>query len=228
MKRKTMQTRFSVHMPRPVAILSALALTAVGGWFIAAPAYAQESLAAKGAGAGLGALMLLVLVVLMTGAVAGFALIWRGLFPRRVEWTGEIARRMPWGSFFFGLVSAVVVLLIVMFIANAGDPGGAIALVILSAYLLLVVTFGNVTIIEWAGEIIDPSSTGIRRAVLGAGSLWLMLLIPLVGWLVLAGLGLTGVGAALVSYIPTRQTPLMQTAAAPSATPPTSQDPPVQ
>ena len=183
----------------------------LGMVFIATPAFAQDNLAEQGAGAGLGAFMLLVLFVLGTGAFGGFTLIWHGLFPRRVEWTGEIARRMPWGSFFFGLVATIVVLIIVAVLGNAGEGAGILAVIILSAFILLFVTFGKVAIIEWAGELIDPAASGIRRAVLGAGALILMLLIPIGGWLVLAGLGMAGIGASLVSYIPTRTSPLKQT-----------------
>jgi hypothetical protein len=190
----------------------AIAMSLMMGFF-ATPAFAQENIAEKGAGAGLGAFMLLVLFVLGTGAFGGFTLIWHGLFPRRVEWTGEIARRMPWGSFFFGLVAAVVVLIIVAILGNAGGGGGVLALIILSAFILLFVTFGKVAIIEWAGELIDPAASGMRRALLGAGALILMLLIPIGGWLVLAGLGMAGIGAALVSYIPTRAAPPKQEAA---------------
>lgn len=192
-------------------IISAIAGAPAIGLF-ATPAFAQDNIAAQGAGAGLGAFMLLVLFVLGTGAFAGFTLVWHGLFPRRVEWTGEIARRMPWGSFFFGLVATIVVLIIVAILGNAGEGAGMLALIILSAFILLLATFGKVAIIEWAGELIDPAASGMRRAVLGAGALLLMLLIPIAGWLVLAGLGMTAIGAALVSYIPTRTSTAKQEA----------------
>ena len=98
-------------------------------------------------------------------------------------------------------------LIIVAVLGNAGEGAGVLAVIILSAFILLFVTFGKVAIIEWTGELIDPAASGIRRAVLGAGALILMLLIPIAGWLVLAGLGMAGIGAALVSYIPTRTSP---------------------
>jgi len=182
-------------------------LTALLAGSVAVPTYAQGEVVKRGADVGLGALAILILLVLMIAAFAGFTLLWRGIFPRRLDWTGEIARRMPWGSFFCGLVASIVILIIVAILGKAGDPGGLLALIVLSAFLILFGSFGKAAVIEWAGEMVDPSATGIRRALLGAGSLWLLLLIPIVGWLVLAAFGLTGIGAGIVSYVPTRQVP---------------------
>jgi len=147
-------------------------------------------------------LVTIILAVPLTLAFAGFTLIWHGLFPRKVEWTGEIARRMPWGSLFFGLVACIFILLIVAWLGSTGDAGGLLAVILLSAFVIMFVTFGKAAVIEWAGEMIDPAASGLRRGILGAGGLYLMLLIPVGGWLILAGIGFIAVGAAIMSYIP--------------------------
>ncbi len=180
------------------------ALLLILGLFAATPVFAQDLSPEAGANAGLGAFMLLVIVVLWTLGFAGFSLLWHGLFPKKVEWTGEIGRRMPWGSLFFGLIVSLFVFIIVMWLGSAGDLPGLLAVIILAAFLLLAASFGKAAIIEWAGELIDPAATGLRRAILGAGSLVLLLLIPILGWLVVAGMSFIGVGAALMSYVPPR------------------------
>jgi hypothetical protein len=176
-------------------------------WMLAAsPLHAQDLSPEAGTGAGLGAFMILVIASLWTLGFAGFTLIWRGLFPRKVEWTGEIGRRMPWGSLVFGFVVSLFLLIIVAWLGSLGnDIAGLVAMILLGAYLVIVVSFGKAAIIEWAGELIDPASSGIRRAILGAAGLVLMLLIPILGWLVLAGLAFVGIGASLMSYVPPRQ-----------------------
>jgi hypothetical protein len=149
-------------------------------------------------------IILIGLLVLMTFAAAAFTLLWRGLFPKKLMWTKEIAARMPWGSFSFGLVATIVILFIVSSLGNFGQIGGMVAFIILSAFLFLFASFGKVAVIEWAGETVDPSAVGLRRSILGAGSLVLLLLIPYFGWAVLAGISMMGIGAAIVSYFPTR------------------------
>lgn len=183
------------RIPVPAVLL-------LGFAWMASPCYAQGM--RQGAEMGVGALGLLALVVLFAAAIAGFSLIWRGLFPRKVEWTAEIARRMPWGSFFFGLVVTIVLLILIAVLAQARDIGGLFALLILIAYLILFAGLGISAVVEWAGETVDPAASGLRRALLGSGALVLLLLIPILGWAVLGGLIVMGVGAALLGYFPTR------------------------
>jgi hypothetical protein len=167
---------------------------------IALPAHAEGRVADAGAGAFGG----LVLIVLITLALAGLSMVWRGLFTKRVEWTGEIVRRMPWGSFFFGLIIAVVVLALIAILSKGGKPGGLLALIILLTALFLMGGSGISALTDWLGGLIDPAASGIRKALYGSAAWTLMLCIPILGWALMAGLFLAGAGASMVAYFPTR------------------------
>ncbi len=173
--------------------------------FFALPAHAQ-AMGQNKAGEGLAVFILavVVLAVPVIIAFAGFSLLLHGLFPEKVEWTGEIARRIPWGSFFLGLVVTLVLLFLVALLGNAGGVGGLFAVLILLAFLVMFVGFGKAAVIELAGEMVDPSASGIRRAILGATSLYALLMVPILGMILLAGIGFMGLGAAMLSYRPPR------------------------
>ena len=171
---------------------------------LAAPAYAQTRGVKPPGGTGevFGLIMLLVIVPF---ALTGFSLIGRALFFRRVEWTGEIVRRMPWGSFFLGLGVAVVALIFVAILSQFKPIGSILALLILAAVLFLLVGFGLTAMVEWIGEMVDPEASGFRRAILGSAAWILLLFIPILGWAIMAGLFLAGIGASLVAYAPTHE-----------------------
>lgn len=173
--------------------------------FLALPAHAQAIGHNKG-GEGLAAFILVVIVLAVPVIIAfsGFTLLLHGFFPEKVEWTGEIARRMPWGSFFLGLVVSLVLLFLVALLSRAGDVGGPLIVLILLAFAVMFAGFGKAAVIEWAGEMVDPSASGIRRAILGATSLYALLMVPILGMILLAGIGFMGLGAAMLSYRPPR------------------------
>ena len=168
-------------------------------------------------GEAFGILILPLIFVFMVMGVAGFSLIWRSLFPRRTEWSGEIARRMPVGSFFFGLGAIIVTLFIVAAFGNAGGAGGIVAVLLLLLFALFLVTFKIAAMVDWVGDMIDASSSGIRHALYGSSGLMLLLLIPFLGWIVLFGFACIGIGAALMSYIPTRATSALNRPGSPAA-----------
>ncbi len=181
-----------------MAIILIAALLVFG---IASPAYAQQE-GIRAEVLGVLTFFYLTALVVMIAAFAGFALLMRGLFPKKTEWTGEILRRMPWGSFWFGLIGWIVTLIIGFGIASLGEAAGSFAALLLLVFIFMFVSFGKVALIEWAGELIDPASVGIRRALLGSGSLFLLMGVPILGWLMLPVLCCMGTGAALYSYIP--------------------------
>jgi len=171
----------------------------------AVPAYAQEVPGGEQAGQ-----IFLILLVLGIPVILGWTslvLIWRGLFPRRLDWTSSIVRRLSWSSFWFGLIVTLIVLVICAVLFNAGEVLAVLGLIILLMYLLMIVSFGKVAVIEWVGEVVDPSSTGMRRAFLGVVALYVLLFIPFVGWLLVFGIALMGIGAAIYSWLPTREAP---------------------
>ncbi len=149
--------------------------------------------------------MLPIIFIFVVMGIAAFSLIWRALFPRRAEWTREIAQRMPVGSLFFGLGAFIVTFILIAIFSNAGEGAEILAVLILAAFLLLLGTFKITAMVGWAGDVLDPASTGIKHALYGASALMLLLVIPFLGWLVLFGLACIGVGAALMSYIPARR-----------------------
>ena len=170
---------------------------------LAVPAFAQE-IPGKDK-AGMVFIILLILAIPEILAMSALTLIWRGLFPKRLDWTGSIVRRLSWSSFWFGLLSVIILTVLGALFAQFGDALALPLLIILAAYVIMFVSFGKIAVIEWAGEVVDPSSTGLRRAVLGATSLYMLLFIPVFGWLLLLGLVFMGIGAAIYSWFPTRK-----------------------
>jgi len=144
----------------------------------------------------------IIVMIPIIFASAGFALLWTGLFPRKVEWTEELARRMPWGNFFFGLVITLALGFGAWALATYVNEMFALALII--AGILFFGAHGAAAAINWIGGLIDPSGSKLRRALLGAAALLGMTFIPQVGWLVPAAIGCVGFGAALVSWLPTQ------------------------
>ena len=182
-------------------------IVAASAQLLTLPAYAAPSPGTMGAGA----FGELVLVVLGSLALAGLAMVWRGLFPKRVEWTGEIVRRMPWQSFFFGLIIGLAILIAIALVARGGGRiGGLIALILLIVALFLFGGSAVASIVEWIGEMIDPAATGIRRAILGGSAWMVMICIPILGWATMIALFLTGIGAALMGYVPPQTAPAPQ------------------
>lgn len=149
--------------------------------------------------------MLPIIFIFVVMGIAAFSLIWRALFPRRAEWTREIAERMPVGSLFFGLGAFIVTFILIAIFSNAGEGAEILAVLILAVFLMMLGTFKITAMVGWVGDMIDPASTGLKHALYGASALMLLLVIPILGWLVLFGLSCIGVGAALMSYIPARR-----------------------
>jgi len=170
---------------------------------LAVPAFAQE-IPGKDK-AGMVFIILLILAIPEILAMSALTLIWRGLFPKRLDWTGSIVRRLSWSSFWFGLLSMVILCVLGALFAQFSDAMVLPLLIIFAAYAIMFASFGKIAVIEWAGEVVDPSSTGLRRAVLGVTALYLLLFILVFGWLLLLGLVFMGIGAAIYSWLPTRK-----------------------
>ncbi len=179
-------------------------LTGVGTLVLALPVHAQEMGEGDPEKVGIFFLAMIVLAVPMVLGLAGFAMLLRGLFPKKVDWTGEIMGRIPWGSFWLGLGGTIVVVLVAAAIGGAGEAGGVLAAFIIAAYLIMFVVFGKIALIFWAGEIVDPASSGIRKVILGSSALYAIIFIPVVGWIFAMGLSFMGVGAAIMSWFPSR------------------------
>lgn len=165
----------------------------------ASPVYAQEVSPGEGA---MGAVGVILLVAAFIAGVAGFSLVWKGLFPGKVEWTTEIARRMTWRSFGAGFGISIFLLFLIALFAEKAGP---IALLLLIVFLVLIGALGVASMVEWVGEMVDPAAAGLRKSVLGSGAWSLMVFIPILGWLAMGGLLMVGIGAAFVSYFSSRK-----------------------
>jgi len=176
-----------------ITLLSA-ALFLVG---LATPAHAEVN-AGDAAGGALGLIALLILFILLTGAFAGLTLVWRGMFPRRVENSAEITRWRPWWAFWTGLAVTLILLAIVAIAAQAGEVGGPIILLVLIIFLPCYIAPGASAVVEWLGEMLDPSSTGLRRAILGSGAWLILVFVPILGWLTIAGLSFVATGSSII------------------------------
>ena len=192
------------NMLKTISRAGLIALTSILLFAIlAVPAFAQDI--PGGDKAGMVFVILLILAIPEILAMSALTLIWRGLFPKRLDWTGSIVRRLSWSSFWFGLLSMVILFVLGALFAQLGDAMALPLLIIFAAYVIMFVSFGKIAVIEWAGEVVDPSSTGLRRAVLGVTALYMLLFIPVFGWLLLLGLMFMGIGAAIYSWLPTRK-----------------------
>ncbi|HEX9744051.1 MAG TPA: hypothetical protein VGB30_01355 [bacterium] len=168
----------------------------------ALPAYANG--AADVASGSLGILslllLLLLLLVILIPAIGSLTMLWQSWFPSKVDAAGEIVRWKPWSALGFGLVASLVLFFIVALLGQAGGVGGLIALVILFIYVIYYLIPGVSATIQWIGESIDPASTGIRRALFGAGAWSLLIIFVVVGWMIMLGLVLMSVGSSIIAF----------------------------
>lgn len=155
----------------------------------------------------------LILIILSTITLIAFFLAVALLFPRRVGLSQQSAEDMPGRSFLLGLINSLfITALIFGFIALAAGTGAKIfhfpAILLLTIYLIGLAC-GLVGLIQLTGTRLLPKASLNRQRILGALTLILGSLTPLVGWFGLfVYLCLLGLGSFIISLF-RRETPLL-------------------
>jgi hypothetical protein len=106
---------------------------------------------------------------------------------------------------FFGLIAAALV--------RAPAPGIRLLGATIGTLLLGVVVLGLVAVDRLVGERLRPTDDVTRQVLVGTGTLCLALLVPVVGWYLLATLVvLTGSGATILALLWRQESDLPATA----------------
>lgn len=147
-------------------------------------------------------------VFLVTTTIIGLtALIMlnRAVFPALIERTRANVIYMPRRAFLVGLVNSGFFGLISVGLLSAGE-GAALLGLIVAAILLAFISVGLSAIADLIGERLSiPSQLPLLRTLVGAITLQLAALTPLVGWMVVPFIaGLLGYGALIIALVQRR------------------------
>jgi hypothetical protein len=149
-----------------------------------------------------------LLLCLIPGFLCGFPMLLiliTALMPDYFKHTKSIVTTRPWQSFFLGLINFVFFFTIAaVFAESPFVPLKAMAILSLFIVLPLMTVVGLATAASIAGErvlalLTDRSGTPLGRLVVGIVSLGISALLPIIGWIVLIILFMTGFGAALLA-----------------------------
>ena len=150
----------------------------------------------------------LVVVLILIGLIA-FFLVFKALFPARVESTRYHADQMTGRSFVIGLVNFVFFFAVALAFFALGNAVGVQFFHVIALFVLIFpvigIVFGLAGIVELLGERLAPESTGLRRTGLAVLALSLACALPFVGWFGLFPYaGLLGMGAFIISLFQRR------------------------
>ena len=149
-----------------------------------------------------------VLFCLIPGFLCGFPMLLilvTALMPNYFERAKYIVSTHPWQGFFLGLVNFVFFFTIAaVFAESPFVPLKAIAILSLFIVLPLMTVIGLAIAAGIAGErvlalLTERPGTPLGRLVVGIVSLGISALLPIIGWVVLIVLFMTGFGAALLA-----------------------------
>ena len=149
-----------------------------------------------------------LLLCLIPGFLCGLPMLLilvTALMPAYFKRTKSIVSTRPWQSFLLGLVNFVFFFTIAAIFAESPFvPLKALAILSLFIVLPLMMVIGLATAASMAGErvlalLTERPGTPLGRLVVGIVSLGLSALLPIIGWVVLLALFITGFGAALLA-----------------------------
>jgi hypothetical protein len=148
------------------------------------------------------------LLCLIPGFLCGFPMLLilvTALMPDYFKRTKSIVSTRPWQSFFLGLVNFVFFFTIAaVFAESPFVPLKAMAILSVFIVLPLMTVIGLATAASIAGErvlalLTERTGTPLGRLLVGIVSLGISALLPIIGWVVLIVLFMTGFGAALLA-----------------------------
>ncbi len=131
------------------------------------------------------------LALLMGGCVA-VNLLCAALFPRSVARTRRRLEHNPLRAFLCGLLALVAGAWLVV---NLG-PGAAVPLLVVG--LAVVLAGMPAATAAWMGQRLAPELSARRQLVVGTWVWGASLVVPVIGWLLAAGLAVSGLGASLL------------------------------
>jgi hypothetical protein len=123
-------------------------------------------------------------------------------FPTSVTKVREGMEARPWVSLGLGAVNSVFVLLLLGALAHAGGPGAVMGTLILLAFLMMAV-FGLSGRAQNLGAramvLADRKPNTVANLAIGWWVIYLVGIIPIVGWVLFAYWATAGIGSVLVS-----------------------------
>lgn len=142
-----------------------------------------------------GLVPLALLALLLAGCVA-VNLLSAALFPRIVEGIRRPLERQPLRSF----LSGVLVLLVGIWVVVSLTPPlrGLAAVVLLAGGLAVLLAGMPAATASWVGHRLVPEQPPRRQLVVGTWIWGATLVVPVVGWLLAAGLAVSGLGASVL------------------------------
>jgi hypothetical protein len=150
------------------------------------------------------AAQVLGLAVLIAGLGAGLAalvVLCDALLPALVRRARHYVQSRSRVSFAIGLVNFLFLGLLAAVLGEAGEGAGLLAVLLLTV-LLSLAAIGLAAVAGLVGTRISPAGSRWPELVVGAVTLELAALVPLVGWFVVAGLAvLTGLGATVMALV---------------------------
>lgn len=143
---------------------------------------------------------ILIIIPVLGAGIAALAVLCQTVFPRYTARTRLSAEQMPIRSFIVGLINFTFFGLIAAAFSAGGEPGGLLALIILTI-ILSFMAIGATAIAQIVGMRLRPDNTSeLHRLLVGVLVLEVSLLAPVVGWFgVPIVVGLVGYGATIIA-----------------------------
>lgn len=135
-------------------------------------------------------------------SIFAFLLLLVTVFPGTVAKVREGNEQRPVFAFFLGLVNVLFVTLLVGALSNGGGPGGLLALIILTAFTGVAV-LGIASRAQMLGArtlaLAERQPNAVTSLSLGWMQIFLIGILPVVGWVLFLYWSVSGIGAVLVS-----------------------------
>ncbi len=190
-----------IDVPASVAPADRVTFTKVGTTDIAGDAKAIFDTATESSSFGWIAGLLGALAVIIYGTIL------LAVFPRRTEIGYLTAMAKPWKSLLFGLLAAAVYvgLIPVLLATLIGIPLVPFAIILLALAALTGFVAGTYFVADRVLGALNYDADSLWKRigalVIGLIAVWILGIIPFLGWLVQFGLGLFGLGALSFSAI---------------------------
>lgn len=159
----------------------------------------DKKLAAGAAFAGMGALIATLKILELIGLfIVGFVMI--HLVPKLIEGVSELTNANPWKSLIVGFIAVIVtpVAVVLLFLTGFGAP---LALVLLAVSGFFVIVSKVFTAFFVGSKILSLTTKTVNvygALIVGLLCMTILLVIPILGWILLALLYLTALGGLIL------------------------------
>ena len=141
------------------------------------------------------------LVLWMTGGVFGLSLLQFAFLKSTIQRSTQATRARPFRAFLLGLLILELPVLAASLVNLAGGRQAAVLLLALLS-LGLVLIFWPAAISYHIGQRLAPESSGPGQVLAGSAVLSGTLLVPMLGWAWLLGLGVMATGGCCLTHLP--------------------------